>query len=76
MRVEYRLSKLEQAMAPPPDQVNIIHLIIDPDAPGERMTEAVAIGADRSTRTIAREPGEPQAALLGRVERMMGWRYD
>jgi len=67
-----RLEQLERAVAPAPDAIHILRLIVDPHAPGDRITEVVARGDDGTLSTFQRE-GETNDQLCERAERAMGW---
>lgn len=68
-----RLSKLELTLVPPPVPLHVIHHIIDPQAVGDRIIEAIACHDDRRPVHFPRIPGEAKDQLNERVERSMGW---
>jgi len=68
-----RLEQLERAVAPAPDAIHILRPIVDPHAPGDRITEVVARGDDGTPATFPRSPGETKDQLCERAERVMGW---
>ena len=68
-----RIDRLEDAIRPTAESVHILHLIVDPNAPGDRVIEAIAVGDDRSLTTFTRQSGESKDALCRRACRSMGW---
>ncbi len=66
-----RLAKLEEALGPPLDSVNVLHIIIDPEAPGDMATEAIACGPMGPVH-FPREAGETKEQMCHRAERAMG----
>lgn len=68
-----RLGKLERAIGPALEPVHVLRVIVDPDAPGDRVLEVLARGEAGSLTQFVREPGESEEALCKRAARAMGW---
>jgi hypothetical protein len=55
------------------DFKNILRLIVDPDAAGDKIVKAIAMHRDRTTTHFVREPDETRDALCERAAPAMGW---
>ena len=67
-----RVEQLERVVAPARQPINILRVIVDPKAPGDRVTEVIARGDGIYTK-FPRLDGEPSDQLRERAKRTMGW---
>lgn len=68
-----RLDRLEDAIRPAAEPVHILRVIVDPNAPGDRVVSVIARGDNGALTHFARESGESWDALCERARRSMGW---
>lgn len=72
-KYQHRLERLEGATSPAVEPMHILHVIVDPDAPGDMAVSVIAVGDDRALTEFVREPGESKDSLCERARLAMGW---
>jgi len=68
-----RLDRLLRAIPADRESIRILRLLVDPDAPADRVTKVIVRAEDGTLKHFVRAPGETKDALCPRAKRAMDW---
>jgi len=67
-----RIEHLERVVAPAPEAIHILRVVVDPRAPGDRVTGVIARGAEGTLTSVTRLVGETKEQLCERALQAIG----